>query len=274
MTNFDEILFEIRQYAETADRAIALYRKQDMRLKERLNSTTYGTEHAKLLGESRGKLWAEKDSAKEKCLVLLNDMTRRLYNWMSMPVRDGSYLQAIVALKNARVPMGKEDIEALLASSLSKSYFGRKLICAVAEDNGLSIDMPDIGTWTQLERILKDRINVFFDNYCGADGLAGADLVEDPNSAVHLRVMASKFVQSPDALTDCVNWWGDSDFPIASSTVKNKENEAAKVREWFESVETDQERRDLAARITKENPTLIDTIMKSEFSKYLDADAR
>lgn len=143
----------IEKYQKNADKLFEEYEEKQSAARQRYSSDVFNNEViGKLWGKYAGKVQGEAKIAVNDILTTFEGLEDHINEWILKPV-DSVNIQLLDSIHSFGLKLSIAEMQ-IIERHISDSYFGRKILSAVAAENGYFIKVPDI------DRVLRELDSV------------------------------------------------------------------------------------------------------------------
>lgn len=183
--------------------------------------------------------------------VAFEDIKRDFKTWMCRPI-NADLLATLNCVRNFEMNLSKSELD-VLASSASGSYFGTRIVSAIARESGYFIKVPDMNQYMQaLHRAEVSAIGAV-QNYAGDSDTeySGRDLLSEwTNNGViigdgkvpaWLYVAAGNYLTKDESLPEVEKMWNAASVPAELTLTQDEQK---RVYDLIKDVDNEKAKRD------------------------------
>ena len=244
-TNFEEILNEVKDYQQTADRHFSEYYKKVSKMKAELRDEVFQREiKTSVYPSYGGTLMAERTAAKSKIHAICESIKDDLKNWTLKPIKPET-MQILNCINSFNIRLTKDELS-ILESDVRENLFAAKIFSEIAKSNGYMASMPDATGYLKALRIAEADACLAIDAYCGAaPDFPGRDLLDKRRIngvavgeyEVWHRMYAANYVKKHSSLDEAADMWEQSKVDIAYTLTEAERNRIKKIIDDVEQMD-------------------------------------
>ena len=274
MNRFDEILNQLRRHKEKVDKIVSHYRGKCAEMEERLSTTYYQLEQAKILGTARGEIESAQYETRHSINLIVEEIQDDLRTWVQKPVQKSS-LDLLVTLDTMGISLTESELEAL-ADSLPNNYFAGRLIQHLAKKNKITsfkrFSKTPLDDYVGALKSVIGACDLFVNNYISESAPFPYELFTAENHPQNDKLVASAAtcnVLKGGSILYAALLWGDG-VPNSSAKTRLSEADRAALDRLYSGCQTDNDFSRMTDKILVEAPALKELIeLSPRYSKYL-----
>lgn len=251
MNKFQDIKKEIQEFQTEARTYFYDYNQKMSRAKARYSEEVYKQKSYEIWCEVMGHLNAKRAISMNYISIAFEDIKNDFKKWMCKPI-NADLLATLNCVRNFEISLSKSELD-VLASSAGGSYFGTRIVSAIARENGYFIKTPDMNRYMQaLHRAEVSAIGAV-QNYAGDSDTeySGRDLlpewenngviINDGKVPAWLYVAAGNYLTKDGSLPEVEKMWNASSVPAELTLTQDEQK---RIYDLIKDIDNEKAKRD------------------------------
>ena len=265
MNDFSSMWLSLDVHRDKVNKIIKEFREADKKNKERYSDSFYQEQHKELVEKYKEKIAGEKDRVTDTINTYIENMQDTLQKWIAAPLPE-SRLNLLNLIMGSGLKLNRAEFE-VLSGYVGNNYFGRKILSALAEKEGIHIEStPDISVY---ERLLKDCISsadVFISGFYGT--MPEWELVPSNTSKYVVNAAAAGSpIKDGCALHKAALFWDGSSVPCSKTKISSEDREI--LQKLYSGCNDDNAKATRTKELLSETPELKETLELTEYKQYI-----